>query len=326
MQISVIIPVYNVEPYLEECLASLCKQLTENIELIIINDGSTDRSGEIIQYYAECFPTIKIITQENRGLSAARNAGLDIAVGEYIWFIDGDDYIEENALEDVQRCLHKYPEIDMVRFGYFKFDDINGEILKSFKPSAAGPLPATDYFNTHQVLHEACIGTYRRKYLSENRLRFAEGYIFEDSIFNMQAYSSGGTVVILPVQLYFYRFRQGSLYHSQTSIKKIDSIIYLIQTCDTIIVSNMHNLKEVYFVANKKLDYVNLLIDHFFYFSPYTFRQKLKVFLTINHRIPVFNDDRPSIKQMKIFLNVNPKLYFALRYAGLKKGWTSPNI
>ena len=100
MKISIIIPVYNVENYLAECLNSVVNQTYRNIEIIIVNDGSTDNSFSIIQQYQLQDERIKIINQENQGLSAARNAGMKVASGEYLWFVDSDDYVAINACEE----------------------------------------------------------------------------------------------------------------------------------------------------------------------------------------------------------------------------------
>ena len=105
MKISIIIPVYNVENYLAECLNSVVNQTYRNIEIIIVNDGSTDNSFSIIQQYQLQDERIKIINQENQGLSAARNAGMKVASGEYLWFVDSDDYVAINACEEFVKHL-----------------------------------------------------------------------------------------------------------------------------------------------------------------------------------------------------------------------------
>ena len=94
--ISVIVPVYNVESYLEKCIDSIIHQTYKNLEIILVDDGSTDNSGKICDVYKEKDSRIKVIHKQNRGLSSARNCGLEIAKGEYIGFVDGDDYIAED--------------------------------------------------------------------------------------------------------------------------------------------------------------------------------------------------------------------------------------
>ena len=103
--LSVIIPVYNVEPYLEQCLDSVINQTYKNLEIICINDGSTDNSLKILEKYQKKDNRIKLINQKNKGLSEARNAGLDVAKGEYIAFVDSDDYLELNAYEEAMNVV-----------------------------------------------------------------------------------------------------------------------------------------------------------------------------------------------------------------------------
>lgn len=325
-QISVIVPVYNVAPYLRSCLDSLCKQLDDRVELILVNDGSTDDSEEIISEYATKYPVIRVIRQENMGLGAARNAGLDTAEGDFIWFVDSDDEVVSDALGTLQHMLTKYQEVDMLRFGYTRFNDSYGETVKVFQPSAAGPLPAPEYFQTHEMMHEACMGLYRRNYLLENHLRFAEGSIFEDTIFNMEAYSSGGSLAVVPLTLYRYRIREGSLSKSVTSLKKIESVVFLLKVCDRILAKNTRNIKAVSFVAAKKLDFLILLTDHLYCFSGFTYQQKRKVFLSVDHKVPVFRRDSRGIIIMKLIIRRWPGHFFGSRFAGLKKGWLSTNI
>ena len=120
MKISIIIPVYNVEGYLVECLNSVVNQTYRDIEIIIVNDGSTDSSFSIIQQYQLQDERIKIINQENQGLSAARNAGIKKVSGEYIWFVDSDDYITIDACEKIVEKL-KQNNYDLLIVGRFRF-------------------------------------------------------------------------------------------------------------------------------------------------------------------------------------------------------------
>ena len=108
VKVSVVIPVYNVEGYLEECLDSVINQTLEDIEIICINDGSTDNSLEILEEYAKKDNRIKILNQENQGISATRNNGLKICKGKYICFLDSDDYLELNALMETYDISEKY--------------------------------------------------------------------------------------------------------------------------------------------------------------------------------------------------------------------------
>ena len=121
---SVIVPVYNVEPYLKRCLDSILCQTFSDFELILVDDGSTDRSGEICDAYAEQNERIRVIHQENKGLSAARNTGLDHAQGTFVYFVDSDDYLRENLLERVFESFGE--DTDLVTFNCLHID-IDGE-------------------------------------------------------------------------------------------------------------------------------------------------------------------------------------------------------
>lgn len=127
-KVSVIIPVYNVDPYLRECLESVVNQTLLDIEIICVNDGSTDNSPAILEEYRAKDSRITVFTQENRGLSAARNRGMDLARGEYIYFIDSDDYVEPETLE---RTVHiaEADDLDAVVFRFKQFAE-SEELLK----------------------------------------------------------------------------------------------------------------------------------------------------------------------------------------------------
>lgn len=126
--VSVIIPVYNVENYLKECLDSVLNQTYKNIEVIVINDGSTDKSLHILEDYSSKFNNIKIIDQENSGQSVARNKGLENAKGKYIYFLDSDDYILPDTLKKLIKKL-EMNNLDIIRFAARPFsENINKRI------------------------------------------------------------------------------------------------------------------------------------------------------------------------------------------------------
>ena len=116
-KVSIIIPVYNSERTLERCLDSVINQTYKNIEILIVNDGSKDKSLEIMKEYQKKDNRIMVINQENKGLSGARNAGLDKATGEYVTFIDSDDYIKANLIKDTIEIFNRY-NCDVVRNNY----------------------------------------------------------------------------------------------------------------------------------------------------------------------------------------------------------------
>ena len=131
MKISVIIPVYNTKEYLKECIDSILNQTIDLFEVIIVDDGSTDGSLELINQYAESHSNIRVISQKNCGLGAARNIGLKISKGEYIYFIDSDDILEKNALEYCYNLASKN-KLDMLTFEADIFGNIEGENIEQY--------------------------------------------------------------------------------------------------------------------------------------------------------------------------------------------------
>lgn len=188
--ISVIIPVYNVVNYLKECLDSVCNQTYKDLEIICVNDGSTDGSLDILKEYEKQDSRISIISQENKGLSAARNVALDCANGEYIYFLDSDDYIELNALEELYNVSNQ-KELDIVLFKLLVLDDETNEksISNYWEMKLLKSIVGENVFNYDDVYHHvrglfACTMQnifFRADLIGD--LRFIEGVIWEDDPF-----------------------------------------------------------------------------------------------------------------------------------------------
>ena len=173
VKLSLIIPVYNVEKYIYDCIESCINQnlSSEKYEIIFVNDGSTDNSGKIINKYKEEYSNIILIEQENNGVSSARNNGLNAASGEYIWFIDSDDYIKENILLDIVNILDDYKP-DKLEFEYEKVNGIKNKnkniehlnIVKS--TNITNNMPDNGYTWKYIV---------RKELLDVNNIKFLEG-------------------------------------------------------------------------------------------------------------------------------------------------------
>lgn len=130
--LSVIVPVYNVETYLNQCISSIINQTYENLEILLIDDGSTDRSGMICDQYAVKDTRIRVVHQENQGLSGARNVGTDLAQGQYVAYVDSDDWLDIHMYDELLRILQKH-KLDMVRCAAFFSDGEKKEILSPKK-------------------------------------------------------------------------------------------------------------------------------------------------------------------------------------------------
>jgi glycosyltransferase involved in cell wall biosynthesis len=247
MHFSIIIPVYNVEPYLRQCLDSVLKQNYSDYEMICINDGSTDNCLSILQEYKERDGRIKIIDQDNHGLSAARNAGMKAASGEYILLLDSDDWLEPEAL---QTLTSGQKGEDMICFnGKRHFED--GRKESPDQGITEEKLTGWDYYNKYALVprkfHFVCtvLRLYRRVFLLQNNLFFKEGILHEDNLFTPLACYYAQSVRVIPEILYVYRIRTGSIMQTP-DIKHLH---------DTILVANQ---LAAFFIPIQTIDKKNL--------------------------------------------------------------------
>ena len=225
--ISVIIPVYNVEKYLEQCLVSVIFNSYQNLEIIIVNDGSPDNSAVIYDKYAELDKRIKIIVQENGGLSAARNTGIKAATGEYIHFIDSDDYVDLNFYEELVNDAVLY-DADIVACGV-KMSNSVVTIKYDTRIICA------DLYAKIQKLQCAKYGyavryLLRYRFMTENEIQFASGKYFEDLPFTLPAVKAANRVVINPNTFYHYIRRPGTITTSLKGRRKLRKWAYDFRT------------------------------------------------------------------------------------------------
>lgn len=216
--ISVIIPVYNVEKYLRQCIESVIDQSYHNLEIILIDDGSTDESGKLCNIYAKTDNRIKVIHPENCGVSGARNTGLQYATGEYIAFVDSDDIIEKQMLE---KCIYEMQE-EQLDFVYFNIvcKAEHGEPYPDM-PVKQGTTEICSMEQRMQVILDDFLGykmkfsvwnkLYRRNFLVNHHIRFDEGiWIAEDLAFNLKCLMYANKIKGIPDVLYQYWRREGS--------------------------------------------------------------------------------------------------------------------
>ena len=219
-EISIIIPVYNVEKYLRECLDSVSAQTFTDWEAICVNDGSTDGSLAILEEYAAEDPRFKIISQLNGGLSAARNTGISSATGKYIYFLDSDDWIEASALETCYKTAEQY-NLEQVIFSFTTKcePDIpeNGweQDLDKFITSVQA---GTDFFinavQTHCYAPSAWLRFIRLDFWKKNSFAYCEGIFYEDLHLHPRCDLVAKRVIHLPQRLYHYRLRSQSVMQS----------------------------------------------------------------------------------------------------------------
>ena len=210
LRFSVIVPVYNVEAYLEICLKSLINQTFQDFEIICVNDGSTDKSGDILKYHASKDARIKIINQENKGLGAARNVGVAQAQGEYLVFVDSDDWLRTDALEVLDKQLQEKP-VEVCIFGYSNFFDNQKFNLPISFLSNLKNKQFSHVWDYMFVNVTAWGKVYKRDFWQKNDISFAEKMFFEDNIANVKVFSLAESVDICWYDFYYYRIRENSI-------------------------------------------------------------------------------------------------------------------
>lgn len=226
MDLSIVIPLYNVERYVIKCLDSVLHQ--RNIEqlqyeVIIVNDGSTDNSYQIAKDYTKSFPNVRIVSQINQGLSVARNKGLSLACGEYVWFIDSDDWIAETSLLEII-SLCKKENLDLL--GIVAIDVLSDSkiIRYDFKDRENILFSGIQYLKLG--LHSFCVPftIYKRKYLNEHNFFFKIGIFHEDVEFSPRVYYYANRVMYINKPLYYVRQTPNSITRSINPQKAYDYI------------------------------------------------------------------------------------------------------
>lgn len=233
-KLSIIVPVYNVESYLRECLCSLYDQRLslDQFEVIIVNDGSTDGSLQIAKEFTDLYQNILLIDQTNKGLGYARNVGLDQSNGEYILFVDSDDYLFKDSLFTIIMDLDK---IDMLAY---KVRSVGlSDKLYTQKGLPYGKTISGDSFLsriTPQAIVQSYI--YRRLWLNDNSIRMPEGILHEDELFIPLSISKAQSIKFVDKEVYAYRVREGSIttkrsmVHLELSMR--DRLVVISCLCD----------------------------------------------------------------------------------------------
>lgn len=234
---SLIVPVYNVEKYLNQCVDSIINQDFRDFEIILINDGSKDNCGFICDDYAKKDNRIKVFHQKNGGLSAARNSGIKIAKGKYIWFIDSDDWIKENSLSILEKHL-LINDLEVVSFTFTFFYEKEN---KFSAPKNLNPIEKTNgndfVLNPNSFFHGIWLYVFNKSFIDKYNLLFKEQQLIEDDYFNINCFGKINSISKIPYSLYNYRQREGSIMND-TSIAnllhKINSYLNLMVLCNEV--------------------------------------------------------------------------------------------
>lgn len=225
--ISIIVPVYNVRNYLSQCIESILSQSYPFLEIILIDDGSTDQSGKICDQYEKLDSRIKVIHQKNGGAANAKNSGLAVATGEYLSFVDSDDYLEPMAYEIMLACLKKY-QADVVQASFCNCY-VDGK-------STYKTLEGVKVFETEEFLHRyttdwTCGLLWDKLYRKSlfDGIKFEEGHKIDDEFFTYQGVMNAKKIVHIPDVVYNYRKRKSSVMLRKETQQEIvlDKLEYL---------------------------------------------------------------------------------------------------
>lgn len=231
--ISVIVPVYNVENYLEQCIESILNQSFVNFELILINDGSTDASGEICECYAREEGRITLIHQENKGLSMARNKGIEVAMGEYLTFIDSDDSIHQEYLEILYRNLKKYQaDVSIVNHQAVQEEEVQLETRIENHITVLDNLTAVNEIveksDTNMII---AWGKLYKKSLFKS-IRYPAGKYHEDEFVTYKLLYKSKKIIVSDAPLYYYTQRKDSITGYPYSLKRLEKLEALKEAID----------------------------------------------------------------------------------------------
>lgn len=309
IKVSIIVPVYNVEKYLTRCLESLVNQTEKDIEIIIVNDGSPDNSQEIIDQYTKKYSFIKSYIKENGGLSDARNYGLERAKGQYIMFIDSDDYIEKQMVEKMLQCAQKNKS-DIVVCNIMDEYEKTGTAKEYFNYI---PKETTNIFENKQILFNrfaAWNKLYNKNLFKSKDMRFEKGKIYEDLRLILKLYIKSEKISYVKDSLYHYIIRPGSIMTSSAMEKNLDIILAFEDIIDYYKTNNIYDsfkdeieflaIEHIYISANVRV--INAKANS---------KDKKKI---INKFIQYMNNNFKNYKNNKYIQNLsfNKKIIFHL--------------
>lgn len=262
--ISVIVPVYNVEKYLNRCIDSILNQTFKQIEIILVNDGSTDNSGDICDEYAKLDNRIIVIHKKNNGVSSARNRGIDVATGNWITFLDSDDYIEKEMYETLYKTAIK-EEVDVCAC-FFKYLTLDNRML--FKPTqeqldVEGKYKSVEFFNLiykDSYLNGICVSPGNKIYKKKlfNNLKFKTDIYEDDELFN-RMYLQNINVFVLNKAFYVYVQNPNSLTNKNFGEKNLVFIDILYERLNLL---RKKKIYELYYHTVKL--FCNITIEYYF--------------------------------------------------------------
>lgn len=318
--ISIITPVYNVEKYLEQCIISIQAQTYKNIEIILIDDGSTDNSSVMCDEYAEQDTRIRVCHKVNGGLSSARNKGIEIAVGEYLLFVDSDDYIHPNIIEKMLSVMQQ-EDVDIVGCQFLEVEEGCNKIIEVETSKA-------EILSKKQVIEKFCkesdvtiIVSWCKLYKKElfDTLRFQEGKLHEDEFIIHHIIDKIAYMAYLDDKMYYYRQRNTSIMGEQYSLKRLDGLEALEERI--LFYKEKKDMNYIYVVER----YLRLSISHYNQMkqSYPKHKKRKKLHKKFCHTFWKYRKELTISKKMKLyymFYCIHPSIYACIERLAARKG------
>lgn len=295
--VSIIFPFYNVEDYIEEAIESILDQTYKNLEIVIVNDGSKDNSKNRIQKYLKKYNNIKYIEHENKGLAESRNVGLRNSSGEFIMFIDSDDFIDNKMVELMYQNIKKNKS-NVCISGYYLYYEGNNVKTKAVLPNISGNVIRGNSNILNNILDDklkcySCMKLFKRDIINKVNFNFEKGKLYEDFLPTLKLLTQADIISIVNKPLYYYRQRSNSITQKK-NIKVIADYVYTIENV-------FDYINESNFEVNKKsMDKFN--IDTFSNLIRKYFRNSNK-----NPRLMLIEDGNKKyeVSLMKLLNNKN---------------------
>lgn len=266
MILSIIIPIYNTEQYVRKCLSSVLsipEPTGDDYEVIVINDGTPDNSMAIVEEFRNA-PNLTIINQDNQGLSCARNTGMQVARGEYFWFVDSDDQIESESLPKLINMLKEHPEPDIFGFGIIRIEE------KTQAETFVHPIPnqRKRYLyeqNTNNEITFDLTGptqkyVFRKSFLKKHDLKFFPGIYHEDVDFLFRAFFVCNKIYLTCLPIYRYLIRTSGSITSSVKMKNVQDLDLIIKRMPLVIRPDDHSIKNYIYLGFNQLSILNVML------------------------------------------------------------------
>ncbi len=313
-KVSIIIPVYNVEKYIEKCLESLAEQTMQDFEIIIVNDGTKDNSEKVIKEYQKNHPEMPIIylKKENGGLASARNFGVKYATGKYISFLDPDDYLDKNLYKNLEKYMNE--DIDVIKFK-MQTVDTNGKVIEKLDgpvfEKCTGEEAFEKLYSTDKFVDPACIYLYRREFFVGNNFEYKLRY-HEDFGLTPLIIIQAKSFVSTNIYGYFYLQTEESLTRSKDTKKDTERAKDMLEHYD-----NMAQLIDVYQIKEKTRKIVKKYYTNSVILKANTLKGKeqKEYIKEIRKRKLYKNIESNNLKQFikRMLLMISVKLYLKVR-------------